>query len=249
MLTEKTNHAFSVILPLYNPSSNWVNLFQQNIKALNVLLPADVTVQYIIVYDGTPSPAVAASLDSICQSSTNISLITYPSNMGKGYALRQGVKMANTPYTLITDFDFPYKKNNIVDLVMELKKGSDIVIGKRAKSYFRQLPLKRKIISKACVLLNKLLLDLPLYDVQSGIKGFNEIGKEVFLQTTIDRFLIDTEFILRASKKPLSIKEINIELEPYVGFSNFGMGVIKTELNNFRKLIYLNKKLKRGLTL
>ena len=104
---------------------------------------------------------------------------------------------------------------------------------------------KRKIISRACILLKKRFLNLPMYDTQSGIKAFNAMGKEIFLETTINRFLADTEFILRSHKKNLSIKEIDLELEPYVQFSNFGLNVIKTELGNFFKLLYLSKKLKR----
>jgi hypothetical protein len=145
----------------------------------------------------------------------------------------------------MTYFDFPYKKKNIVELISFLKQGYDVVIGKRSKSYFKQLPFKRKIISALCLLLKKIFLDLPTYDTQSGIKAFNQTGKKIFLETTINRFLADTEFILRSHKQDLSIKEMDIELEPYVEFSNFGLGVIRTEMNNFLKLLYLNKKLRK----
>jgi hypothetical protein len=94
-----------------------------------------------------------------------------------------------------------------------------------------------------------MFLDLPLYDTQSGIKGFNTAGKNVFLQTTINRFLIDTEFILRSSRDNISIKQIDISLEPYVVFSNFGVKVIRTEMNNFLKLLYLNRTLKKNAAL
>ena len=153
--------------------------------------------------------------------------------------------MADTDYLLVTDFDFPYKKKNIIELITLLKEGYDIVVGKRSRSYFRQLPLKRKIISGLCNILRKIFLDLPMYDTQSGIKAFNKNGKKVFLETTIDRFLIDTEFILRSYKQNLLIKEINIELESYVEFSNFGLKVIKTEMDNFWKLLQLNMQLKK----
>jgi hypothetical protein len=118
-------------------------------------------------------------------------------------------------------------------------------MGKRSKSYFRQLPWKRKLISGMCNVLKKLFLDLPMYDTQSGMKAFNNTGKKIFLETRINRFLIDTEFLLRSYKKNLSIKEIDIELEPYVKFSRFGFRVVREEMNNFVKLLFLNRRLKR----
>ena len=245
----KTNRAFSIILPLYKPSGSWANLFLENIKELNALIPTETTIKYIVVYDGLPSADITASFEKIAASFNSISFLSYPENMGKGYALRHGVKIADTPYTLITDFDFPYKKENIVELMNLLIEGNDIVVGKRSKTYFDHLPFKRKIISRLCVRLQKMFLDLPLYDTQSGIKGFNNSGKNIFLQTTINRFLIDTEFILRSSRKNISIKQIDIELESYVEFSNFGIKVIRTEMNNFLKLLRLNSTLKKSSVL
>jgi dolichyl-phosphate beta-glucosyltransferase len=245
MLIRKKNHRFSVVLPLYKPKGNWAKLFIQNVNELNSILPQDVTLQYVVVHDGPVSRETDEIFEQLLRQFNNISFISYEHNKGKGHALREGVKNANTDYVLMTDFDFPYKKKNIVELMQLLIDGHDVVVGKRSPSYFRQLPFKRKIISGFCILLKKLFLDLPVHDTQSGIKAFNRNGKKIFLQTTIDRFLIDTEFILLSYKSKLSIKELNIDLEPYVEFSNFGLQVIKTELSNFVKLLYLNKQLRK----
>ncbi|RZJ99712.1 MAG: hypothetical protein EOO43_26015 [Flavobacterium sp.] len=143
----------------------------------------------------------------------------------------------------MVDFDFPYKKENMLEVLSQLRRGNDIVVGKRTKKYFQQLPLKRRFISKLFSLLNRLFLQLPLCDTQSGLKGFNTHARSIFLQTTIDRFLIDTEFLLRAHRTSLSIRIIEIELNPHIEFSNFNIQVVKTELQNFRKLMRLNKEL------
>ena len=247
MLPRKKSHHFSVVLPLYKPSGNWEKLFLQNVKELNDLLSENVTVRYIVVYDGPPEESVSERFQTILQDNPKISFISYARNLGKGYALRRGVSEADTDYVIITDFDFPYAKRNIVELMDNLVDGYDVVVGKRSDSYFRQLPIRRKVISEACNLLKKAFLDLPSYDTQSGIKAFNKNGKEAFLETEINRFLIDTEFLLRSHKKQLAIKEINIELESYVRFSNFGFKVLREEMNNFFKLLLLNKKLRKGI--
>jgi len=215
------------------------------VEEINTHLPSNISIQYVVVHDGAPGRGIIKGFHKISASLKNISFISYPENMGKGFALRKGLKTIDTDFTLITDFDFPYKKIHIPELIKLLQEGHEIVVGKRSRSYFQNLPFKRKIISRLCILMKKIFLNLPMYDTQSGIKAFNSTGKKVFLETTINRFLADTEFILRSHKKQLSIKEIDLELEPYVQFSNFGLNVIKTELGNFLKLVYLNLKLKR----
>jgi len=245
MLKRKKDHSFSVILPSYQPSGNWAQLFIRNVTELNAILPESMSVAYIIVHDGTVQPHVEKIFSDIFSRFKNIQFISYPENKGKGYALREGIRTAKSDFIVVTDFDFPYKKKNLVELMIRLTEGYDVVVGKRSKNYFKQLPFRRKIISWFCILLKKIFLDLPLYDTQSGIKAFNKNGKDIFLQTKINRFLIDTEFILLSHRNGLSIKEVNIELESYVQFSRFGFKVIKNEMNNFLKLILMNKRLRK----
>ncbi len=238
-------HQFSIILPLYKPKGRWIEKFLKDFNELNNQLPHDVCLKYIVVHDGPADISVISAFDVISKSFANIIFISYPANRGKGYALREGIKIADTPYILMTDFDFPYRNENLTELISLLKKGHDVVAGKRSKAYFARLPFKRKIISRLFILLNRIFLDLPLYDTQSGIKGFNAKGKNVFMETTTDRFLVDTEFILRSYRKNLSIKAFDIELKPDAEFSNFGIQVIKTELRNFLSLLYLTKRLRK----
>lgn len=245
MIASQPPLAVTIVMPLYKPRGNWVHQFLTNTKKLRSLLPAKINVHYVVVYDDKPNNEMRVAFQEIENSLANIRFITYDQNRGKGFALREGVRASATPYTLITDFDFPYEKENMVDLIEQLGLGYDVVIGKRSDSYFKQLPLKRKFISKVCIGLKRLFLDLPFYDTQSGIKAFNRRGREVFLTTTVERFMVDTEFVLRSQKQRLNIKETKIELENYVEFSNFGYRVLKTELLNFLRLIKLNYQLKR----
>jgi dolichyl-phosphate beta-glucosyltransferase len=235
---------FSIVLPVYKPKGRWMEVFVQNLNELKNYFPKDISFRYIVVHDGPADASMISAFEVLSESFKNISFTSYSVNRGKGYALRQGIKMANTPYILTTDFDFPYRKENLTEVISFLKKGHDVVVGKRSKEYLRHLPIKRKIIFKLGIFLNQIFLGLPVPDTQSGIKGFNTKGKHVFMQTTIDRFLIDTEFVLRSYREKLSIKVIDVEVKPETEFSNFGFTVLKTELRNFLSLINLNKKLK-----
>jgi dolichyl-phosphate beta-glucosyltransferase len=233
----------TIVLPVYKPPAQWSEQFTENIKELREYLPSAVQLEYIVVYDGTPDPVVVDTFHAICTRHKEIKFTWYRKNHGKGYALRHGVRMANSPNILTIDFDFPYQKESVGEMIRLLQQGHDIIVGKRSNRYFQQIPLKRKVISKIFSWVTKTFLGLSLKDTQSGIKGFNEKSKPVFLETIINRFLVDTEFILRASKKNLNVKTIQIEPKPGLSFTNFGLTVIKTELVNFIKLLYLNRTL------
>ena len=230
----------AIVLPFYNPGSTWLNTFVRHAKILQEELAGDAKLKYIIVNDGSNDAGLDNEVLKLCNEMDNISYVRYDNNEGKGYALREGVRKANCLYTVITDIDFPYSNKNISEIISLLSRGYDVVTGIRDKSYFNNLPFTRKIISKIFIFMNKFFFRLPVYDTQAGIKGFNERGKAVFLETKINRFLADTEFVMRAHKQKLSFSIITVHLRHGVVFSNFGSSVIFTELKNFFELIKLN---------
>src|SRR6266516_2616595 len=136
MFLENRNYTCSVILPLYKPRGNWVELYLQNARQIKSLLPSYISMQFVVVYDGMPDEWIRTGFRKISKAIKNVRFISYSKNMGKGYALRQGVQAVNTDFILTTDFDFPYKKNQLLKLIEVLINGSDIVVGKRNNSYF-----------------------------------------------------------------------------------------------------------------
>ncbi|MDB5195898.1 MAG: hypothetical protein JWP88_268 [Flaviaesturariibacter sp.] len=236
--------AVSIVLPLYKPTGNWANQFVKNVSALNEELQG-IDIHYIVVHDGPPTEHLLSTFEVIAEAIESIQFLHYKENRGKGYALRLGVLQAITPYVITTDFDFPYVKEDIAELFSKLQLGYEVVIGKRNRSYFSQLPVKRKVISKTYAWVNRLFFNLPVYDTQSGLKGFNVNGRSVFLQTRISRFLVDTEFLIRTTKKGLLVDVIDVNLRPDVSFTNFGWGVLKTETRNLLYLIRLQATLRK----
>ena len=234
----------AIVLPLYNPSGDWKQNFIKNIQEIDAMLSSQVDINYVVVNDGSDTFDIGSFFHNL-KEKHNVAYLSYKENQGKGYALRRGVMEATSDFVILTDFDFPYVMHNIKDVIQQMMQGYDVVIGRRSKAYFKNLPLKRRIISKSYMFLSWLSFKLPLYDIQSGIKGLGKKGKELFLETEVNRFLIDTEFVLRATRKNLVLKIIDVDLKENVVFSNFGMDTIITELRNFITLIKLNRSLKR----
>ncbi len=235
----------SVVLPVYNPKPGWVTTFLLNIKELESKAPAGFSFEYIVVNDGSSNHIPNGVVDCLKKQVT-LKYLFYNENMGKGYAMRMGVAAATTPFTILTDFDFPYAPENIITMITYLQSGYEVVIGKRNKEYFRGLPVKRRLISRSYMMLSRLSFHLPLYDIQSGIKGFGWRGKEIFLETKVNRFLIDTEFVLRSTRKGLLVKVLDVSIKKNVQFSNFGRRVIADELKNLGYLYQLNRTFKKA---
>ena len=192
--------------------------------------------QLIIVNDGSVNFTEQA-FTSAFKSFGNITCITYNENKGKGYALRQAVKAATGSLIIYTDIDFPYTHESFLKIYAALKsEGADIAVGVRKPEYYAHLPKARVRISKLLRWFIKNFLRIPTDDTQCGLKGFNQKGKEVFLQTTINRYLFDLEFIFLAARKKLAIKTVEVELRPEIVLSKMNWKILVQEFGNFLKI-------------
>jgi glycosyltransferase involved in cell wall biosynthesis len=231
----------SIVLPMYKPKPGWEKSLKENMQLLDIEFNFSIAIEYIVVNDGFENERLLNLFDVFQQSEVNVKFISYHRNMGKGYALRTGVAAASAPIVITTDLDFPYEARDIKNVYVLLKSGNEIVTGKRKAEYYDAIPFKRKVISKTCIALNKHVLKLSLADAQSGLKGFNKQGRNLFLQTTINRFLVDTEFLLLATKNKLDIAVLELNLKTGTRFSSMGWKILMTEGKNFYRIIKMNK--------
>ena len=111
-------------------------------------------------------------------------------------------------------------------------------MGHRGKEYYKKTPWFRKVISKTLRWFLKTFLRLPTDDSQCGIKGFNQTGKKAFIDTKIDRFLFDLEFIKLASRRKMNCKTVTVTLKPNVIFSKVNLKILATEALNFFKVLF-----------
>jgi glycosyltransferase involved in cell wall biosynthesis len=226
----------SIILPCYNPREGWI----QNIIA-NYQNIASFTTDFeiIIINDGSTKNFDITTANNSFKVYPNIRLISYPVNSGKGYALRKGVAAGTGQLYIYTDIDFPYTQNsfkNVFDCL--LSKKYNVVTGTRDSEYYKNLPAARIMISKFLRFLIRSFLGIPVDDTQCGLKGFDEEGKHIFLNTSINRFLFDLEFIFLAARKKLSIIPINVRLNEGVQLSVMPWRILLHEGGNFLKIFF-----------
>jgi glycosyltransferase involved in cell wall biosynthesis len=228
----------SLVLPCYNPPEGWDAIVAQSYRTISSRI--DKPVELIIVNDGSAVQLNTPQLLALQQAyQGRIHFIDSVKNEGKGAALRKGVAATSYGKIIYTDIDFPYEIASVMDIYLALEQNNDIVVGVKGESYYIQVPKMRKAISKTLRRCIRLFLNMPITDTQCGLKGFNSKGKKVFLQTTINRYLFDLEFVYKGFKqKPaLRIIEQPISLRAGVEFRSMNMKILWSEGVNFFKIL------------
>lgn len=230
--------SLDIILPAYNPLPGWEDIVIGRFQSLVKALP-DVKIRLFIVNDGSQRLDENHSAGVIQEVIPDLQWISYKENRGKGYALRQGVKNSTADFVVYTDIDWPYTEESMIGVIRTLMGSADAVIGKRDENYYTHLPPARRRISRLLRSFNAKLLRLKVDDTQAGLKGFRKNIKDIFLSTTIDRYLFDLEFIyLISAKKEIKVVGYPIALRPGITFSKMNRKILFQEARNFLK-IYL----------
>lgn len=226
-----------LILPAYKPCIGWHKYALRRLHELHMARP-EWEVRLIVVSDGSPcghEPEVLAAFAEGMQG--RFTHIHYLDNRGKGYALRQAVAASSADYILYTDWDFPFTTESYLSALDSLKDGAAVVLPVRKISeYRRHLNLRRRFFSLGSHLINCLLLGLPSKDTQGGIKAFDQRGRAVFLQTSIDRFLFDTEFIVLATRAQIDLRQTSCHVRPEIVMSSMSWSTLCQELRYIPRL-------------
>jgi glycosyltransferase involved in cell wall biosynthesis len=223
-----------IILPCFRPSGNWKETILAADQYLRSRMP-QLHFSFILVNDGTPELISPEDLHTLETQLAGFSYVVYEKNQGKGHAIRMGLRQSSAPICLYTDLDFPYDLENLKEVVDTLQSEAvDLAIGIKGDSYYEQVPPARVYMSRALRWLSRQLLQLPITDTQCGLKGFSSAGREVYLQTTINRYLCDLECIFLSSRrKDLRLQAVPLKLRDQVVFSNIGWRILLTESLNF----------------
>jgi glycosyltransferase involved in cell wall biosynthesis len=230
--------AISLILPCYNPVPGW----EQNVCSSfrSFVSRVHEQVELVIVSDGISKSVTTETLTFLKENIPSLKLIEYPVNRGKGYAIRQGVAVATGDVIMYTDIDFPYAPDSMHNVYEALKNNeADVAIGVKNEDYYAHVPFLRRAISKYLRALIHLFLSMPVTDTQCGLKGFNKDVAPLFLQTTINRYLFDLEFVRNCFKsKKYRVKAIPVALNENIHFRSMNYRILLPEMLNFIKLLF-----------
>ncbi len=224
----------SVVIPLYNESSRLFHLTE----IIGFFDQQSLKYEIVLVNDGS-TDSTLKNLKKLLWDKSNIKIITYTRNRGKGYAIKQGVKNSIGNHILFMDIDLstPLKEFN------KFKKffgRYDLIIGSRkrsgAKVTIRQ-NLIRENLGKGFTLLSQTILGVKISDFTCGFKCFSlNTAKDLFGNLTIERWGFDSEILFLAQKRNFKIKEVP------VSWKNDPRTKVKFPqdlINSFRELVQI----------
>ena len=201
----------SVVIAAYN-EANRISPSLLNIS--EYLCSKQLEHEIIVVDDGSndDTSEVAGALASRIH---NLTVIRYPENRGKGYALRQGVLASKGALVLVSDADLSTPIEEIEKLMpLIIEKKCKIAIGSRGLSRSEIIVKQPWLRQKMGRIFNRIIRVLVLdgfSDTQCGFKLFSgNIARQLFNEAQIDRFAYDVEILARAKKNGYEISEVPV---------------------------------------
>ena len=141
-------------------------------------------------------------------------VISYPTNRGKGYAIKKGIEYVKDNYSdyiiVIVDCDGQHQASDALNLCNYVKEHPDtLAIGKRLRK--DNVPLRSKIGNAITKYIFSLATEEDIYDTQSGLRAFEEQLTEYMLETKGDRFEYEMNILLGLKARNIKYKEIEIK--------------------------------------
>lgn len=236
----KIHKSLDLVHPCYNPHVHWAQDLVYYFGLLVNMLPRETQIAVYLVNDGSSHGIIEQDIIFLRSQIPYFHFIDLPKNVGKGGALREAIRLTTSEIIIYTDADYPYTLKNALEMYRKLdEENIDIVVGVRDEHYYDQLPVPRKIFSLSLKVMNYLFFPrLKVKDTQSGLKGFNQKGKNLFLKTQIAGFLFDMEFMVLASnQKDIKMDWIYVQVREGIQFSSMKFKTIVTELYNFGSIL------------
>ena len=211
----------SIIIPVFNEEKTISEILKRVIE----IRISSVEKQIIVVNDGSTdtTASVICNFQFHPEQSrrTNFKLLTHEKNMGKGAAVRTGIKNATGDYIIIQDADLEYNPKDIEKLVKPVLNGtSKVVYGTRLKrmpsfSKEERTPqfLLHYIGNKFLSLLTSILYGQWITDMETCYKLFPAQAVEK-MELNARGFEFEPEITAKLLKKGYKILEIPISTTP-----------------------------------
>jgi glycosyltransferase involved in cell wall biosynthesis len=196
----------SVIIPVYNEKSTIEEVIR---TVAGIDLPFE---KEIIVVDDGSTDGTAEVLQF---NETRIArLYTSPVNVGKGAAVRIGLKFAKGDILLIQDADLETDPNEFKNLLQPIFDGrTQVVYGSRFKKKNPNVPQLRRFANYFLTTFSNILYGSRLTDMETAYKVFTaEVARK--LNLSANRFEIEPEITARICRSGYKIIEVPISYKP-----------------------------------
>lgn len=195
----------SVIVPVFNEAATLTSL-------LHAVRAQPLDMELIVIDDGSTDGSREQLLE-LSEAGVIDRLRLQPTNLGKGQAVRDGIRLACGDVVVIQDADGEYDPADLLRLLEPITSGNaDAVFGSRfLRGPFHGL-LPNRLANMALTRLSNLLTRLELSDMETGSKAIRR-DLVCTLPLTARRFGIEPELTGRLAQAGARIVEVPVRYQ------------------------------------
>ncbi len=187
----------SVVVPAFREGRN---IYANLLRLLTELDQLSTEYEVIVVSDGNTD---GTATEARRVASPRIKVLSYPMNIGKGFALSYGVSETRGSLVTFIDADMELDPHNIRAFIGLMKDSDcDAVIGSKRHPLSKvSYPIARRFQSSLYQLLIRLLFNLNVRDTQTGLKLFRrDVLLAVVPLLAVKGFAFDLELLVVSNK-------------------------------------------------
>jgi dolichyl-phosphate beta-glucosyltransferase len=234
----------TVIIPAYNEEKNIKSTL---LEIAGYLKLKKFSYEVIVVDDGS-ADMTAQSAQSVSGSFPNFKLLKNGANRGKGYAVRNGVDVANGEYVLFMDADNSTSIYEFDKFLPYIEEGYDVVIASRRlkdSNVEGPQPLLRAKMGQFYIFLSRIILGLNVSDFNCGFKAYKmKSTRFIFGLQKMEDWSFDVELLFLIKKYGLKMKEVPVrwihksgsKVKPVKDAIRSFISIVKIKLNDAKKI-------------
>ena len=237
--------SLSVILPLYNEEMRIKKIL--NKKILFIKKNKINFKDFVFVDDGSNDNSFKLINEFINKNrsltKTSFKVIKLRKNIGKGGALKKGVRICSCDWILTSDIDFSVSLFELDNWLKKKYIENSIKVYFGSRSHNKSLvksKFYRKFVGILMRVLISFILGIKISDTQCGYKLYKKnIAKNLFSKLKFLGYEHDIEIVLLLKKQNIKIKELPVSWK-HVDHSK--VNIIQDSIKTFIKLFYIKLK-------
>ncbi len=212
---------YTVIVPALNEAQGIASV----IDRLLMLVPMP---EIIVVDDGSTDETGDIA------KTKGVKVLTHPISGGYGRSIKDGMAMAMNDVIVITDADGTYAIERIPDMLRELERGQEMVVGARQGKHYRGAFLKMpaRIVFKWLV---EFTTGRRIPDINSGLRTFRKSQLQPYLDDLCNGFSFTTTITLVYCLTGKFVSYIPIDYTERIGHSK--VRIIRDSMRTLQYII------------
>ena len=207
-MIDRKNFKLSILIPCYNEAQTISEIIK---KVLDSIKKNNISNFEVIIVDDFSNDGTLKKLENI--KDNNIKIFYHDCNLGKGAAIKTGIKNISGDIIIIQDADLEYDPSDYNKLLLPFfETSADVVYGSRflgGGKYVRIHFFWHYLANKFLTFICNAFINLNLTDMETGYKVFSS---KVIKSITIleNSFAVEPEITIKLAKRGFKFYEVPI---------------------------------------